>query len=209
MFSPIHFYLIFASKWQDSYIYQLRQDYCLMENLSISKILSQDQYKNLFEEIEVPAKSTLLKEGEIAKKIFFIQKGCARLWFNKQGKDITFQFFFEGEAVSSIESFRLNLPSKFSLQCLEPCSILTMKKSDFLKALDQSSESRKMMEEILYQRLLEYQNLFFSHITESPQERYEALLHNYPNILKRIPQHYIASYLGITSVSLSRIRNRR
>ena len=64
-----------------------------------------DSYVNCFKRIEVPAKTILLKEGEISKKMFLIEKGCIRVWYNNNGKDITSQFFFENEMVSSIESF--------------------------------------------------------------------------------------------------------
>jgi len=61
----------------------------------------------------------------------------------------------------------------------------------------------------LQQRLLKYQKLFISRIKDTPEERYHQLFEESPEIIRRIPQHYIASYLGITSVSLSRIRSRR
>lgn len=68
---------------------------------------------------------------------------------------------------------------------------------------------RQVYEEKLIDRFRVYQQLFLSRIKDTPQQRYEELLKKYPNIIQRVPQHYIASYLGITPVSLSRIRNRR
>lgn len=68
---------------------------------------------------------------------------------------------------------------------------------------------RLLYEEKIIDRFSFYQHLFLSRIRDTPQQRYEELLREYPNIIQRVPQHYIASYLGITSVSLSRIRNRR
>ncbi len=68
---------------------------------------------------------------------------------------------------------------------------------------------KKEMEEHLFRRLLHSQKLLYSYLKNNPQKRYEELVDDYPHIIQRIPQHYIASYLGITSVSLSRIRNRR
>ncbi|HRV32669.1 MAG TPA: Crp/Fnr family transcriptional regulator, partial [Candidatus Paceibacterota bacterium] len=61
----------------------------------------------------------------------------------------------------------------------------------------------------LFKRFINYAELFLSRIKDSPKERYEDLVKNYPDIIKRVPQHYIASYLGITPVSLSRIRNKK
>ena len=75
-----------------------------------------------FREIEIPAKTILLHEDEVSQNIYFIRKGCLRVWFNNDGKDISFQFFFEGQAVSSFESFLGRKPSMFSIESLEPCS---------------------------------------------------------------------------------------
>jgi CRP-like cAMP-binding protein len=61
----------------------------------------------------------------------------------------------------------------------------------------------------MFQRFKNYSQLFLSQIKDTPRERYEELIINHPEIIKRVPQHYIASYLGITPISLSRIRNRK
>lgn len=63
-----------------------------------------DTYVSYFERLEVPARTVLLNEGETSKKLFIIEKGCIRVWFNNNGKDITTQFFFENNMVASIES---------------------------------------------------------------------------------------------------------
>lgn len=167
------------------------------------------EFLYLFKREEISAKTILLNEGEISKKAFYIEKGCLRMFFNNDGKDITFQFFFEGEGVSSIESFKTNQPSLFTIETLEPCVIHSISKKDFQSILDTSPIVRQQMEEHNFRRLIYYQKLFLSRIKDNPEKRYRELLENHPEILQRIPQHYIASYLGITSVSLSRIRNRR
>lgn len=164
---------------------------------------------HLFKQIEVPAKTTLLAEGEISKKMFFIEKGCLRTWINNNGKDITTQFFFEGSGVSSIESFMAKKPSLYSIETIEPCVLQTITQKEFQEALISLPDIKNNIVEHLFQRLLQNQNLFFSYLKNSPQKRYEELIKQHPYIIQRIPQHYIASYLGITSVSLSRIRNRR
>ncbi|WP_338793672.1 Crp/Fnr family transcriptional regulator [Bernardetia sp. MNP-M8] len=171
------------------------------------KILS--QFGHLVKKQEIPSKVNLLQEGKISTKFFFIEKGCLRLYFNHEGKDITFQFFFEGEVVSSIESFKTNQPSLFAIESIEPCIIYSISKRDFELLINKSLEIKEIMENQIFQRLLLYQKLFLSRIKNTPKERYQELLENSPKLLQRIPQHYIASFLGITSVSLSRIRNRK
>jgi CRP-like cAMP-binding protein len=168
-----------------------------------------DNFKYLFKRQEIPAKTILLKEGEIAKKAFFIEKGCLRICFNNNGKDITFQFFFESESVSSIESFKTTQPSLFTIESIEPCIIHSISKKDLQIILDTSPTIKQQTEEHTLQRLIFYQKLFLSRIKDKPEKRYLELLETNPEILQRVPQHYIASFLGITSVSLSRIRNRR
>jgi CRP-like cAMP-binding protein len=150
-----------------------------------------------------------LQEGQISKVAYLIEKGCVRSWFNNHGKDITFQFFFEGESVASVESFMTNQPSLYHLESIEPCIIHSISKKDFQFILDDSPRIKKEVEALVFKRLLFYQQLFLSRIKDNPQKRYQELLQYRPEILERVPQHYIASYLGITSVSLSRIRNRR
>lgn len=166
-------------------------------------------FKHLFKRREVPAKTILLQEGQISRTMFFIQEGCLRTWVNNDGKEITTQFFFEGDKVSSIESFRSNKPSLYSIESIEPCILQTISQQDFQNVLDSVPNLQKELQEHLFKRLLTSQKVFYSFLKNTPQQRYEELLEAHPHILKRVPQHYIASYLGITSVSLSRIRNRR
>jgi len=166
-------------------------------------------FEPFFVQKEVAAKTILLEEGNVSRTMFFIEKGCLRTWVNNNGKDITTQFFFEGDGVSSIESFMTNKPSLYTIESIEPCIIQTITQNDFQEAFKNSPELKDLVIEHLFARLLKSQQLFFSYLKHSPQERYHELVKQYPHIVLRAPQHYIASYLGITSVSLSRIRNRR
>lgn len=168
-----------------------------------------DKFNHLFKRKEVTAKTTLLQEGQISRIMFFIEKGCLRTWVNNNGREITTQFFFEGDKVASIESFRTNQPSLYSIESLEPCILQTISQQDFQNAIENLPEIKKELEEHLFRRLLNSQKIFYSYLKNNPQQRYEELIEEHPHIIQRIPQHYIASYLGITSVSLSRIRNRR
>jgi CRP-like cAMP-binding protein len=168
-----------------------------------------EKYQHLFREIAVPARTVLLQEGQTARQAYFIRKGCIRMWFNNHGKDVSFQFFFEGEGVSSVESFRSDQPSRFSIETLEPCTLLVLSKKNFQRLMEELPGQKDMLIEILHQRVAHYMDLFLSRIKDSPEKRYADLLQKSPHIIQRIPQHHIASYLGITPVSLSRIRNRR
>ncbi|TKB56518.1 Crp/Fnr family transcriptional regulator [Ferrimonas aestuarii] len=153
-------------------------------------------------------KTTLLREGEHCKRLYYIESGCIRSWFNHDGKDISFQFFLEGQFVSSFESLMFNEPSQYTLETLLPTKVYWIEKSVFEAQLAQSPALKQKMFEQVCQRLRHYQHLFLSRIKDTPEQRYRELIAAQPELIKRVPQHYIASYLGITSVSLSRIRNR-
>jgi CRP-like cAMP-binding protein len=129
--------------------------------------------------------------------------------FNKDGKDITFQFFFEGQAVASIDSFMCKVPSLFTIESIEPSKIVCIKKNDFEELQSIYPELKNGLQDLVFERFRNYAQLFLSRIKDTPRERYVDLVKNHPEIIKRVPQHYIASFLGITAISLSRIRNRR
>ena len=156
----------------------------------------------------VPAKTTLLQEGDISTKVFLIKSGCARLWINTDGKDITLQFFTPGQPVASFDSLLNGTPSKFSLETILDTELKIFDKSDIETALNVDANAQRRFLKIAFEIANKYVQLFLSRISNSPQQRYEQLLKEHPEIVSFIPQHYIASYLGITAVSLSRIRNR-
>jgi CRP-like cAMP-binding protein len=167
------------------------------------------QFQGSLIERQVAAKTVLLNEGEISTHAHLIKEGCLREWFNKDGKEITFQFFFEGQAVASIDSFLNNQPSLYTIESVEPSIIYSISKDKFEEMFQLMPEVRERLHELMYKRFRNYANLFLSRIRDTPKERYDDLILNHPQIIKRVPQHYIASYLGITPTSLSRIRNRR
>ena len=174
-----------------------------LEIARFSKIV--ENHQHLFEEVVIPAKTILLHEGETSQQIFFVKQGALRLWANHNGTDITFRFCFENEVASS---FLGSKPSIFTIESIENSTIMAVKIKDFMMLLDEIPEHKSTLITILLKRLNDYGKLFLSRITKKPEERYLEMMNNHPEILLRVPQHYIATYLGITPVSLSRIRNR-
>lgn len=157
---------------------------------------------------EIGAKEILLREGERSENMFYVEKGCLRTWFIRDGTEFTFQFIFENQFISSFESLWTNQTSLYTIESIEPCKLQVVTKKDFELILHKYPSVRDEFNDYLIMRLFYYQKLFVSRISEKPETRYLSLIKNQSEILKRIPQHYIASYLGITPVSLSRIRNR-
>lgn len=169
------------------------------------------EYTNYFNRLEIPAKTILLEEGEISKKLFIIEKGCVRVWFNNNGKDLTTQFFFENQSVASIESFMKKFPSQAFVETIEPSVLWWISKNDLDKILEEIKEIPELRDrliDMLFQRTFDYMKYFVSFIKDSPTQRYLSLIEERPQIVQRVPQHYIASYLGVTTVHLSRIKSK-
>ncbi len=166
--------------------------------------LSQDSVQVL----SFPAKTVILEEGKVADKFYYVRSGCLRLAFNNNGKDVTFQFFFPGDIVASFDSLHSGTPSLFSLESIEASELTAIDGKALTAIIKANGSIRDEYENLLAERFHTYQQLFLSRIHNTPQQRYEELLRQNPEIVRRIPQHYIASYLGITPVSLSRIRKR-
>lgn len=155
-----------------------------------------------------PAKTVLLEAGKCATKVFVVKSGILRMWFNQDGKDVTMQFFFEGSPVCSIESFIKETPSEYYIETIEPCELLVIDRKDVFDFANLHPEIKDTVLSFSIDRMISYSHLFLSRIKYSPEQRYLELLQQHPEIIQRVPQHYIASYLGVTPVSLSRIRAR-
>ena len=170
-----------------------------------------DKYLEFQKRVEVPAKTVLLEEGHLAANYIFVEKGCIRAHFNNKGDDKTVQFFFENEGLISLESFLKNTPSLFTIETIEPSVIYVLPKvhvNNLLDELSREPDFMRVLMKILAERQFHYMNEFVSFIRDTPEERYQNLISTRPHIVQRVPQHYIASYLGIQGPSLSRIRKR-
>jgi len=169
-----------------------------------------DKYLEFQKRVEVPAKTVLLAEGKVSENYIFVEKGCVRLAFNNNGNDKTVQFFFEQEGLTSLESFLKNTPSLFAIETIEPSVIYLLPKVHFLNLmaeLNHEPDFLNMILETSSERLLHYMHEFVSFIRDTPEQRYQNLLNERPHIIQRVPQHYVASYLGISRVHLSRIKS--
>lgn len=149
----------------------------------------------------------LLKEGQICKKIFFVEKGLLRTFYNKDdGNEINTNFTFEGNFATNLKSLSSSTLSDTSIKTSEPTFIYEFDKDQLLELYKHSPEiesfGRKLLEQLLIEQE-EHSNLFKLY---SPKERYQYLQQNKPELLQRISLSQIASYLGIARETLSRIR---
>lgn len=177
-----------------------------MLNSELKYIIESSNLK--WEELVVPSKTVLLEEGKVAKSVYFILEGAIRLYSLSKGNEITLQFFFENCLVASAESLMKNSPSKFVLETIEPTKVLKIHKSDWFNFIDSNPALKEKQYAMVNERLYEYMHLLLGQIELKPEERYLKLIQEKPHILQRVPLQYVASYLGITTVSLSRIRSR-
>lgn len=170
-----------------------------------------DKYLEYQQRLEAPAKTILLEEGKVSQQYIFIEQGCVRAFFTKDGADKTVQFFFENEGLMSFESFVNNTPSLVSIETIAPSVIYLLPKRYVMQLMDELSHEPGFVQMILQlaaRRQTHYMNEFVSFIRDTPEERYQNLLNERPHIIQRIPQHYIASYLGVSTVHLSRIKSK-
>lgn len=165
-----------------------------------------EKYKHLWQRLDVPAKHLLLREGEVCQRIYLIRQGSIRAWFDHDGKEICFQFFFEGDVVYAPESFRRQVPSPFFIGTLEPCQLYWIGTAGMDTIREDAAVYNQILDKVV-ERQSEDTRRFFTFLSETPRQRYENLVKNKPEVVQRVPLQYIASYLGITQVSLSRIRN--
>jgi len=149
--------------------------------------------------------------GKVCNHIALVVKGAVRYYHVKNGEEITGYFSFEDEMVSSYKSFLTRQPSVNYIQALEDCELVSLSYDALQQSCNNELLSFKMERFgrlIAEHYLICYEDRVTSFITQSAEERYNQLLETGGEVLYRIPQHYIANYLGITPVSLSRIRRR-
>lgn len=153
-------------------------------------------------------KEYLLKEGEVSNEFYFNLEGCVRLYYNVNGEEKSAFFFSENQFVSSYESYVKQIPSKHNLQAIERTTVVVLDIKNAFKLLDYSPKFELLARLMMEEELIIYQTLVSSYITLSPEERYSNFIENNNVLLQRLPQHYIASYLGVSPESLSRIKKR-
>jgi len=157
---------------------------------------------------EVPKKFSLVSEGSLAREVYFINKGCLRLFYNKDGEAVTAFIFLENLFATALDSLLQQIPSQQNLETLEDSELIVISHENLMKVYNYSVNFQIMGRRIAEQRFINAQRILSSYILDSPEERYQKLLASQPEWFQRVPQHYIASFLGITPVSLSRIRKR-
>jgi len=149
----------------------------------------------------------LLKEGQQSKNSYFVLKGCIRTYYIIEGEEKTTAFYTELDAITP-HCVTNKTPSDYFISCVED-SILLISDSDMGAEINSKFPKFDIMCRMLSEELLAKQRIEFDEFkTSSPEQRYLNLLQNRPDLIQRVPQHQLASYLGIKPQSLSRLRAR-
>lgn len=159
-----------------------------------------------FKKVEV--KTELVVYDKPSDELFFLLKGCVRKYYVKDGEQITTNIMTENNFIGAFTSLITGVKSNETIECLEPLEMLILRKEDLNRLYVEVPLMNEFIRKILEQTLIQFQKALTSFILDNPEERYEKLLSENPEILKRVPQHMLATYLGITATSLSRIRKR-
>ncbi|MFC2124898.1 Crp/Fnr family transcriptional regulator [Bacteroidota bacterium] len=161
-----------------------------------------------FHPVSYKKKDKLIDIDQISRHFYFINSGLLRLYGYKEGEEKTLFFFSENMIAGIVESYLEKSPSKLVLEALEDTEILAIHGKD-LQELYKISPDLTRIGLLLTQYRVSYLMKFFSSfVLDTPEERYRKFMEEHPDLLLRVPQHLIASFLGITPVSLSRIRKR-
>lgn len=160
----------------------------------------------LLETHNFPKNHLLHKQGTICRHIYLVQKGIVRTYFYKEGKDITVHIASEGELITAIDSVISLKKSRYNVELLEDSEIHAISYNALQSLMEKHPHYEKYMRLILEQLYAEGADRIEEFLFYSAKERYDNLIKNKPHLLNRVNLGHIASYLGITQETLSRIR---
>lgn len=186
-----------------------------MEN-TIKKIISFgidgekiEKFVSLLQREEHPKGHLLIREGKLERSLFFLEKGIARAFTQTEDKDITFWFGAEGEVLLSMQSYLSNLPGYESIEFLEKSEVLKISYAALLQLYEEDIDMANWGRRFAESELIKAEQRYISRQFKTASERYEDFVSDFPEWSKRIQLGHIASYLGVSQVTLSRIRAER
>ena len=169
---------------------------------------AQHALHDCFEQVVLSKNEYLLTEGKICRHLFFLQQGALRGFYNLDGKEITHWFGFEKDFVTSFHSFITQEPAVENIQLLEGSILWAISKDTLTGLFNQYHEIERLVRIAYEKYYIRLEERFVNAQFKTASERYETLLLQTPHIIERVPLGHIASYLGISQETLSRIRSR-
>jgi CRP-like cAMP-binding protein len=162
----------------------------------------------LFTTLNLGSGEYFLEQGKICRHVGFIEKGLVRYFINVDGTEKTIYFNKENEFTCNYQSFLPRIASNTNIQAVEESVLRVISFENLQRLYSDVKEGDKLGRLVIGYVFLSAMEQLKSFYTDSPKERYEQFLNSYPDLAQRIPQYYIASYVGIKPQSLSRIRKR-
>ncbi|KFC22765.1 Crp/Fnr family transcriptional regulator [Epilithonimonas lactis] len=170
-------------------------------------IASLEVCSTFYEIKEVKKNEIILREGEISDSTFFVEKGLLRMYsIDKAGKEHVIQFAPENWIISDTTSQLLNEKSRFYIEAIEESTVIITKEGFFENLSKIYPDVAEKNQRLMFNHIKSLQNRVNALISTTAEERYMDFLKKYPNLMLRAPQWMVASYLGITPESLSRVR---
>ncbi|MBO9728656.1 MAG: Crp/Fnr family transcriptional regulator [Chitinophaga sp.] len=160
----------------------------------------------ILEKRELPKGHHLVHAGAVCRHVYFIEKGLTRTYYVKDGKDVTDWISTEKTVATSIVSFITGMPDIRSIELLEPTVLWAIGHDDLQKLYNESHEIERFGRLLVSYGLVQMQQRFDDLHFATARERYRKLITQHPDIVQRVPLGMVASYLGITQETLSRIR---
>ncbi|MBO0935813.1 Crp/Fnr family transcriptional regulator [Fibrella sp. HMF5335] len=158
---------------------------------------------------KIRKKQYLLQEGDVCKVIAFVEKGALRSYtVDGEGKEHILQFALEGWFIADLYSFLTGEESSYNIEAIDDSELVLINQSAYKELLQRSPCYQTYMLDLITGAYIALQKRLNATVSLSPEERYQDLIALYPDIVQRVPQHMIASYMGLTPETLSRIRRR-
>lgn len=150
----------------------------------------------------------ILIEGNIARECYFTIKGCVRSYQVLNGEERTTQFFVEGDPIASLLSYLNKTPANHYFECIEDSTLAVLSFDNEQKLYKQYPKFEALCRNSIEQEFGKQQEILQNYLTKNPEERYLMLQETRPELLQRVPQYHLATFLGVQPESLSRIRKR-
>ncbi|WP_121809556.1 Crp/Fnr family transcriptional regulator [Mucilaginibacter kameinonensis] len=162
--------------------------------------------EDIVKQVALPKGHLLFKANKINNRIYFIAKGISRAFIEGDQNEVTFAFFDEGKILLSIQSYVMDIAGYESIELLEDCELFQLHKNDLEALYSSDIHLANWGRKLADISFVETEKQTISRQFKSTLDRYEEFVKSYPDILQRVKLKHIASYLGMTQVSLSRIR---
>ncbi len=158
---------------------------------------------------EFKPRDFLIRESELEEHVFFVVKGVLRKFFRRNKHEVVTQFYVEGDFAHAAVSFYTGEPSVYSIEAIEPTTCLCMRKADFELLLSQSCEFEKLYRQVLTNLYVKKDMNEYQKARQSKKERFLKFCKEQPDLLQRIPQKYLASYLEMAPETFCRLKHVR